>query len=203
MMKKENLTCFIVGTVLKESGYWRKVLLQVKKDRQSRPSTYNIRALAKVARQRQSWEKKTVRSWTKNRPERKLETSNLSGIPLKPIYDPKDVSYRDYSRDEGFPGEYPYTRGVYPTMYRGRLWTMRMFSGFGTPEDTNKRLHYLLEHGETGLSIAFDMPTLYGYDPDHPRAEGEVGRCRSEEHTSELQSQSNLVCRLLLEKKKQ
>src|SRR5256886_466303 len=177
MMKKENLTCFIVGTVLKESGYWRKVLLQVKKDRQSRPSTYNIRALAKVARRRQSWEKKTVRSWTKNRPERKLETSNLSGIPLKPIYDPKDVSYRDYSRDEGFPGEYPYTRGVYPTMYRGRLWTMRMFSGFGTPEDTNKRLLYLLEHGETGLSIAFDMPTLYGYDPDHPRAEGEVGRC--------------------------
>src|SRR5437016_11034034 len=104
---------------------------------------------------------------------------------------------------------------------------MRMFSGFGTPEDTNKRLHYLLEHGETGLSIAFDMPTLYGYDPDHERAEGEVGRCgvsvgslkdmeiilegiplekvstsRSEEHTSELQSLTNLVCRLLLEKKK-
>jgi len=166
-----------VGTVLKETGYWKKVLSQVKKDRQSRPSTYGIRAVAKVARQRQSWEKKTIRSWTKDRPERKLETTNLSGIPLKPIYDPKDVSYRDYSRDEGFPGEYPYTRGVYPTMYRGRLWTMRMFSGFGTPEDTNKRLHYLLEHGETGLSIAFDMPTLYGYDPDHPRAEGEVGRC--------------------------
>src|SRR2546425_3083168 len=135
------------------------------------------KTMAKVARERQSWEKKTVRSWTQNRPERKLETTNLWRIPLKPIYDPKDVSYRDYSLAEGFPGEYPYTRGVYPTMYRGRLWTMRMFSGFGTPEDTNKRLLYLLEHGETGLSIAFDMPTLYGYDPDHPRAEGEVGRC--------------------------
>ncbi len=149
----------------------------MKKERKSTPSTYNNRYLAKIDRQQRLWENRTVRSWVKDRPERKLEAKNLSGIPLRRIYNPEQISGHDYLRDENFPGEYPYTRGVYPTMYRGRLWTMRMFSGFGTPEDTNKRLHYLLEHGETGLSIAFDMPTLYGYDPDHPRAEGEVGRC--------------------------
>ena len=99
-----------------------------------------------------------------------------SGIPLDPVYTPDDV--KDLAFEElSFPGVYPYTRGVYPSMYRGRPWTMRMFSGFGTPEDTNKRLKLLLEHGETGLSIAFDMPTLYGYDADHEKAHGEVGRC--------------------------
>jgi len=110
-------------------------------------------------------------------PERKNTFENLSGIALKRLYTPKDVALHRYVQDLGFPGMYPHTRGIYPTMYRGRIWTMRLFSGFGTPEDTNRRLRYLLEHGETGLSIAFDMPTLYGYDADNPRSLGEVGKC--------------------------
>src|SRR5579884_3047058 len=101
--------------------------------------------------------------------------STISGIENEPLYSPENVEV-DYDRDLGRPGEFPFTRGVYPTMYRGRLWTMRQFAGFGTAEETNERFHYLLEHGQTGLSTAFDMPTLMGYDSDHPRALGEVGR---------------------------
>src|SRR5881398_3248744 len=107
----------------------------------------------------------------KEKPEKQYAT--MSGIPLKHVYKPDDV--RAYE-EIGDPGQYPYTRGVHETMYRGKLWTMRMFAGFGTPEDTNKRFHFLLEQGQTGLSTAFDMPTLMGYDADHPRARGEVGR---------------------------
>ena len=158
-------------------GYWKKVLREIKQHQKSRPSTYNSKYLAEMKQQEAHWERKTLKSWTKTTPERRKEFRNPSNIPIKRLYTPEDVAYHDEVDDAGFPGEYPYLRGVYPTMYRGRPWTMRMFSGFGTPEDTNKRLHYLLEHGETGLSIAFDMPTLYGFDPDHPRAEGEVGRC--------------------------
>ena len=110
-------------------------------------------------------------------PTQDLDFTTVSGEPLKPLYAPDDIADFDYLRDLGFPGEYPFTRGVYPTMYRGRFWTMRQFSGFGTPRDTNRRYHYLLDHGQTGLSVAFDMPTIMGYDSDHPRAEGEVGRC--------------------------
>jgi methylmalonyl-CoA mutase N-terminal domain/subunit len=101
--------------------------------------------------------------------------TTMSGIENEPLYTPDNAPV-DYERDLGAPGEFPYTRGVYPTMYRGRLWTMRQFAGFGTAEETNARFRYLLEHGQTGLSTAFDMPTLMGYDSDHPRAEGEVGR---------------------------
>src|SRR5436309_728891 len=110
------------------------------------------------------------------RPQRPVRFETLSGIPIEPLYTPE--SLRDWSPDEklGRPGEYPFTRGVYPTMYRGRLWTMRMFAGFGRPEDTNRRFLYLLEQGQTGLSTAFDMPALMGYDADHPRSRGEVGR---------------------------
>ncbi len=100
----------------------------------------------------------------------------LSGIPLKVVYRPEDVTGLDYGRDLGDPGAYPFTRGIHPDMYRGRLWTMRQFAGFGTAEDANRRFHYLLQMGQTGLSVAFDMPTLMGYDSDHPRALGEVGR---------------------------
>jgi methylmalonyl-CoA mutase N-terminal domain/subunit len=102
-------------------------------------------------------------------------TSTISGIENEPLYTPES-SPVDYERDLGLPGEYPFTRGVYPTMYRGRLWTMRQFAGFGTAEETNERFRYLLDHGQTGLSTAFDMPTLMGYDSDHPRSLGEVGR---------------------------
>ena len=99
----------------------------------------------------------------------------MSGIENEPLATPDTVGV-DYDRDLGYPGEFPFTRGVYPSMYRGRLWTMRQFAGFGTPEETNERFRYLLEHGQTGLSTAFDMPTLMGYDSDHPRSLGEVGR---------------------------
>jgi methylmalonyl-CoA mutase, N-terminal domain len=110
-----------------------------------------------------------------SRPDREELHSTISGLPVEPLYSPANVEI-DYERDLGAPGEYPFTRGVYPSMYRGRLWTMRQFAGFGTAEETNERFRYLLEHGQTGLSTAFDMPTLMGYDSDHPRALGEVGR---------------------------
>jgi methylmalonyl-CoA mutase N-terminal domain/subunit len=109
-------------------------------------------------------------------PERSARFESLSGIPIKALYTPEDVADRSYDERLGQPGEYPFTRGVYPTMYRGRLWTMRMFAGFGSPEDTNARFKYLLAQGQTGLSTAFDMPALMGYDADHPRARGEVGK---------------------------
>ncbi len=101
--------------------------------------------------------------------------STIGGLENEPLYTPDNVDI-DYEHELGFPGVYPFTRGVYPSMYRGRLWTMRQFAGFGTAEETNERFRYLLEHGQTGLSTAFDMPTLMGYDSDHPRALGEVGR---------------------------
>jgi methylmalonyl-CoA mutase N-terminal domain/subunit len=123
------------------------------------------------------WEAGVLKPWLTSTPERKSKFENPSGIPIKNIYTPLDVENQDYSKHLSLPGEFPYTRGVYPSMYRGRLWTMRMFSGYGSPEETNSRLKYLLKEGETGLSIAFDMPTLYGVDVDHPRAEGEVGKC--------------------------
>ena len=109
-------------------------------------------------------------------PERQSELfSTISGLENEPLYTPDTVEI-DHERDLGYPGVYPFTRGVYPSMYRGRLWTMRQFAGFGTAEETNERFRYLLDHGQTGLSTAFDMPTLMGYDSDHPRSLGEVGR---------------------------
>jgi methylmalonyl-CoA mutase N-terminal domain/subunit len=108
--------------------------------------------------------------------ERDVRFETLSGIPIEPLYTSEDTADRPEAERLGRPGEYPFTRGVYPTMYRGRLWTMRMFAGFGRPEDTNARFKYLLAQGQTGLSTAFDMPALMGYDADHPRARGEVGK---------------------------
>jgi methylmalonyl-CoA mutase N-terminal domain/subunit len=107
----------------------------------------------------------------------KRSFTTISGEPLDILYTPMHLAGFDYARDLGFPGEYPYTRGIRDDMYRGRLWTMRQFAGFGTAADTNRRFKYLLEHGQTGLSTAFDMPTLMGYDSDHEFAQGEVGRC--------------------------
>src|SRR6476661_10446509 len=101
--------------------------------------------------------------------------TTLSGEPIKALYGPEDV--RDHDANIGNPGEYPFTRGVYPSMYRGRLWTMRQFAGFGTPAETNARYKYLLDQGQGGLSVAFDMPTLMGRDSDDPLSEGEVGHC--------------------------
>jgi methylmalonyl-CoA mutase, N-terminal domain len=105
------------------------------------------------------------------------EIATLSGEPLRPVYGPEDLAGWDPAEKLGEPGAFPFTRGVYPTMYRGRLWTMRQFAGFGTPEETNARYRFLLQQGQGGLSVAFDMPTLMGLDSDDPRSEGEVGRC--------------------------
>ncbi len=106
-----------------------------------------------------------------------LTFNTISGNKVEILYTPDDLKDFDYERDLGFPGEFPFTRGIHKNMYRGRLWTMRQFAGFGTPEDTNKRFKYLLEHGQTGLSVAFDLPTLMGWDADAPMSEGEVGIC--------------------------
>src|ERR671937_607575 len=120
-----------------------------------------------------------TRAWRRElyeqKPERDALFTTISGLENEPLYTPDNVEL-DYERDLGYPGVFPYTRGVYPSMYRGRLWTMRQFAGFGTAEETNARFRYLLEHGQTGLSTAFDMPTLMGHDSDHPRSLGEVGR---------------------------
>src|SRR5687767_13414478 len=109
------------------------------------------------------------------RAEREAPFETISGEAVRPLYTEEDLADGDPERDLGFPGEHPYTRGVYPSMYRGRLWTMRQFAGFGTAEETNERFRYLLDHGQTGLSTAFDMPTLMGLDSDHDRSLGEVG----------------------------
>lgn len=125
---------------------------------------------------RRRWEETTLRKTLERQPERPSRFTTISDIPIERLYGPEDVAATDPLRDIGLPGEYPYTRGIHATMYRGRLWTMRQFAGFGAAEDTNKRFHYLLRQGQTGLSVAFDMPTLMGYDSDHPRSLGEVGR---------------------------
>ncbi|MDP2208017.1 MAG: methylmalonyl-CoA mutase family protein, partial [Bacteroidota bacterium] len=109
--------------------------------------------------------------------QRPVKFTTVSGEHIEPLYTPEDIENINFLSDIGFPGEYPYTRGIHPTMYRGRLWTMRQFAGFGTPEDSNARYHYLLQHGQTGLSVAFDLPTLMGRDADDTLARGEVGIC--------------------------
>jgi methylmalonyl-CoA mutase N-terminal domain/subunit len=127
------------------------------------------------AKQFEAWEQRELASFLKKAPERQKEFRTMTGFPVKRVYTPLDVADTP-PEDIGLPGQYPYTRGPYPTMYRGRIWTMRQIAGFGTAEDTNKRFHYLIAQGQTGLSIDFDMPTLMGFDSDHPMSEGEVGR---------------------------
>jgi methylmalonyl-CoA mutase N-terminal domain/subunit len=122
------------------------------------------------------WEQTTLQETLERHPERDMPFMTTSGEPVERLYTPLDVE-DEYLEALGFPGEYPFTRGVHATMHRGRLWTMRMFAGFGTAEETNQRFKYLLEQGQTGLSVAFDLPTLYGYDTDAPEAEGEFGKC--------------------------
>lgn len=121
------------------------------------------------------WEEKYVKPWISKAPERRKEFKTSSGFTIDRIYTPEDVQI-DYGAKLGYPGVYPFTRGIYPTMYRGRIWTMRQYAGFGTAEETNKRYKYLLSQGQTGLSVAFDLPTQIGYDSDHPMALGEVGK---------------------------
>ena len=123
------------------------------------------------------WEKETLQSSLERVPERREEFITTSSVPINRIYTPTDLDGSEYEGSLGYPGQYPFTRGVHPTMYRSRQWTMRMFAGFGTAEETNQRFKYLLDQGQTGLSIAFDMPTLMGFDTNAPEAEGEFGRC--------------------------
>ena len=132
--------------------------------------------LSEVEKKEKEWEENTVKKAIEKFPERKTEFLTTYGEEIKRLYSPLDISGINYIEDIGFPGDYPYTRGVQPTMYRGRLWTMRQYAGFGTAEDSNQRYKYLLEQGQTGLSIAFDLPTQIGYDSDDPMAEGEVGK---------------------------
>jgi methylmalonyl-CoA mutase, N-terminal domain len=138
---------------------------------------FDRKKLEALEEQQEQWQETTLEESLSKHPERSDQFMTTSSDPVDRLYTPLDIADLDYERDLGFPGEYPFTRGVHATMHRGRLWTMRMFAGFGTAEETNKRYKYLLEHGETGLSVAFDMPTLYGYDTDAPEALGEFGKC--------------------------
>ncbi len=123
------------------------------------------------------WQREVLSARLAHSPERLERFTTISGRPVRRLYTPLDVQGLDYVRDLGFPGEFPYTRGVQPTMYRGRLWTMRQFSGYGSAEETNRRYQYLLQQGQMGLSVAFHLPTLMGYDSDHPMSAGDVGKC--------------------------
>ncbi|UCE38503.1 MAG: methylmalonyl-CoA mutase family protein [Thermoplasmata archaeon] len=129
-----------------------------------------------IKREKAEWEKKRLEDILKSHPERRGEFITTSSQTVDRLYTPDDISNMDYEKDLGFPGEKPYTRGVQPTMFRGRLWTMRQYAGFGTAEESNKRYRYLLDQGQTGLSVAFDLPTQIGYDSDHPLSKGEVGK---------------------------
>ena len=126
---------------------------------------------------KQRWERDVLEPALEKSPERNVPFTTISGRPIERLYTPDDLTDLDYARDLNDPGAYPYTRGIHPTGYRGKLWTMRQFAGFGTPEETNKRYRTLLQAGGTGLSVAFDLPTLMGRDPEHPLSLGEVGKC--------------------------
>jgi methylmalonyl-CoA mutase N-terminal domain/subunit len=138
---------------------------------------YDKEKLAKLAQNQDKWEETTLHKSLARFPERKEQFLTTSSEPIRRLYTPLDVADLEYERDLGFPGEYPFTRGVHATMHRGRPWTMRMFAGFGSAEETNERYKYLLEQGNMGLSVAFDLPTLMGYDTDAPEALGEFGKC--------------------------
>ena len=140
-------------------------------------STPSSGPLRKVSAAERQWEEKTLRPSLVRSPERAADFTTVSSYPIRRLYTQADLVDWDAVRDLGEPGSAPYTRGIHPTMYRRRLWTMRQFAGYGTAEDTNRRFRYLLSQGQTGLSVAFDLPTLMGYDSDHPLAEGEVGKC--------------------------
>ncbi|MTI71028.1 MAG: methylmalonyl-CoA mutase [Firmicutes bacterium] len=137
---------------------------------------FDKKKLTKINEDKQKWEETTLNKTLERFPERKDKFTTGSGEEVERLYTPNDIEEIDYNEDLGFPGKYPYTRGVQPTMYRGRLWTMRMYAGFATAEESNKRYKYLVEQGSTGLSVAMDLPTQIGYDSDHPLAQGEVGK---------------------------
>ena len=130
----------------------------------------------KVQTAYKDWEQNTYGKFISSKPEREKEFTTVSFSPVYPLYTPLNFGDEDYNEKLGFPGAFPFTRGIQPTMYRGKLWTMRQYAGFGTAAESNKRYRYLLEQGTSGLSVAFDLPTQIGYDSDHPMAYGEVGK---------------------------
>ena len=138
---------------------------------------YDKRKLDELKSSFEKWEENTLQKALTSLPERADPFITTSSEPVNRLYTPLDVAAMDYAADLGLPGEYPFTRGIHPTLHRSRLWTMRMFAGFGTAEETNARFKYLLEQGQTGLSVAFDLATLMGYDTDQPEALGEFGKC--------------------------
>lgn len=137
---------------------------------------HNKEFLKKLEEEKKRWESTTVEKVISKAPERYEKFYTGSNLEVDRLYTPLDAQENDYIKDLGFPGEYPFTRGIQPTMYRGRLWTMRQYAGFGTAEESNERYKFLLSQGQTGLSVAFDLPTQIGYDSDHPMAQGEVGK---------------------------
>ena len=137
---------------------------------------FDQKTLEKIKAGKDKWEEGPVKKTTTKSPERHPVFTTISGTPVERLYTPNDIAGMDYERDLGFPGQFPYTRGVQPTMYRGRFWTMRQYAGFGSAKDTNERYRYLLQQGQTGLSVAFHLPTQAGYDSDHPLSMGEVGK---------------------------
>ena len=137
---------------------------------------YDDEDLAAIREARSDWEADTLQPTLDAHGERQDRFATVSNLEVDRLYGPTDVADLDYDADLGYPGEPPFTRGVYPTMHRGRTWTMRQFAGFGTPQETNERFHYLIDEGQTGLSTAFDMPTLMGIDSDDRMSAGEVGK---------------------------
>src|SRR5512146_3192438 len=138
---------------------------------------FDRKTIEQLQKELEQWEETTLQRSLQQLPERKDEFITTSSEAINRLYTPMDIAEEEYAQDLSLPGEYPYTRGIHPTMHRGRLWTMRMFAGFGAAEETNARFKYLLDQGQTGLSIAFDLPTLMGYDTDAPEALGEFGKC--------------------------
>src|SRR5438477_1723550 len=160
--------------------FWSRKASMSKSTKQEAPilaGTEERSATRTPSQKEKSWEEKTLAPSLEKNPERQTQFTTISGHPIRRLYTETDLSNWDPSAQLGYPGEPPYTRGIHSTMHRGRLWTMRQFAGFGTAEDTNQRFRYLLSQGQTGLSTAFDLPTLMGYDSDHPLSEGEVGKC--------------------------
>src|SRR4029077_2123367 len=145
--------------------------------REEQLSLFSPEALSAIRREVVRWRRDVHDPLTSKRGAWKKDFTTVSGMDVNPLATPADIANLDFNRDLAFPGEFPFTRGIHPSGYRGKLWTMRQFAGFGTAKQTNERFHYLLDHGQTGLSVAFHLPTLYGYDSDHPASAGEVGKC--------------------------
>jgi methylmalonyl-CoA mutase N-terminal domain/subunit len=145
--------------------------------REEQLSLFSAEALSAIRREAVRWRREVHDPLTSKRGAWKKDFTTVSGMDVNPLATPTDIANLDFNRDLAFPGEFPFTRGIHPSGYRGKLWTMRQFAGFGTAKQSNERFHYLLDHGQTGLSVAFHLPTLYGYDSDHPASTGEVGKC--------------------------